>query len=119
MSEQTILVAMTTHSMSRDAALHHIERLMILSNAIHDGCLDSWWIAEDDRPDSSDNDSAVFVPMGKQKDASYLVNTDENLHDNSPSWSEAFITARKLHENCPQTETNGALAARLRLAAAE
>jgi len=27
---------------------------------------DSWWIAEDERYDRSDNDSAVFVPMGQQ-----------------------------------------------------
>jgi len=26
----------------------------------------SWWVAEDDRHDGSDNDSAVFVPMGTQ-----------------------------------------------------
>ena len=25
-----------------------------------------WWIAEDDRRDGSDNDSAVFVPFGTQ-----------------------------------------------------
>jgi hypothetical protein len=28
--------------------------------------IDSWWIAEDDRVDGSDNDSAIFVPMGAQ-----------------------------------------------------
>ena len=28
--------------------------------------VDSWWIAEDERYDRSDNDSAVFVPMGQQ-----------------------------------------------------
>lgn len=26
--------------------------------------LDCWWIADDDRVDGSDNDSAVFVPKG-------------------------------------------------------
>ena len=28
--------------------------------------IDSWWIAEDERDDGSDNDSAVFVPKGDQ-----------------------------------------------------
>lgn len=28
--------------------------------------LDCWWVAEDDRHDRSDCDSAVFVPMGTQ-----------------------------------------------------
>lgn len=28
--------------------------------------IDSWWIAEDDREDGSDCDSAVFVPKGTQ-----------------------------------------------------
>lgn len=34
----------------------------------HDG-IDCWWIAEDDRIDGSDNDSAIFVPWGAQADA--------------------------------------------------
>jgi hypothetical protein len=29
----------------------------------------SWWVAEDDRTDGSDNDSAVFVPFDTQADA--------------------------------------------------
>jgi hypothetical protein len=28
--------------------------------------LDCWWVAEDDRHDGSDNDSAVFVPPAQQ-----------------------------------------------------
>lgn len=31
--------------------------------------VESWWIAEDDRHDGSDNDSAVFVIPGKQMEA--------------------------------------------------
>lgn len=118
MSEQTILVAMTTPSMSRDEALHHIERMMIMSNAVHDGRLDSWWIAEDDRPDGSDNDSAVFVSMGEQKSANWLINTRENLND-GPTLEEAFIAASALHENCAKTELNRDLAVMLRSIAKE
>lgn len=33
----------------------------------------SWWVAEDDRTDGSDNDSAVFVNMGDQPAASRLL----------------------------------------------
>lgn len=28
--------------------------------------IECWWVAEDDRTDGSDNDSAVFVPPGTQ-----------------------------------------------------
>jgi hypothetical protein len=39
-----------------------------LPNPESDGheTIDCWWIAEDDRIDGSDNDSAVFVPKGFQ-----------------------------------------------------
>ena len=33
----------------------------------------SWWIAEDERSDRSDCDSAVFVPMGRQAEARALL----------------------------------------------
>lgn len=35
--------------------------------------LDSWWVANDERFDGSDCDSAVFVSMGKQKEARALL----------------------------------------------
>lgn len=35
--------------------------------------VDSWWIAEDDRNDGSDNDSAVFVHPGSQAKAAVLL----------------------------------------------
>ena len=28
------------------------------------GLIESWWVAEDERHDGSDNESAVFVPAG-------------------------------------------------------
>jgi hypothetical protein len=34
-----------------------------------DTTLECWWVAEDDRHDGSDNDSAVFVNYGSQQDA--------------------------------------------------
>jgi hypothetical protein len=38
----------------------------VLSRGLLDDLITSWWIAEDERYDGSDNDSAVFVPMGQQ-----------------------------------------------------
>jgi hypothetical protein len=35
--------------------------------------VECWWIAEDDRQDGSDNDSAVFVSPGTQEVASTLL----------------------------------------------
>jgi len=35
--------------------------------------LDSWWVAEDDRLDRSDNDSAVFVPYHAKAEAGELI----------------------------------------------
>jgi len=35
--------------------------------------LDAWWVANDERYDGSDCDSAVFVPMGKQDEARRLL----------------------------------------------
>lgn len=62
----TILVAFTVHAPTMEQAQ---ARLMDrLPNPESDGhaVIDSWWIAEDERYDGSDNDSAVFVPKGKQ-----------------------------------------------------
>lgn len=44
-----------------------------LENVIDRGIADSWWIAEDERYDGSDNDSAVFVPKGSQTAFARLV----------------------------------------------
>ena len=61
----TILVAFTVHATTMEQARH---RLMVqLPGGVPDlNHVDSWWIAEDERYDGSDNDSAVFVPKGKQ-----------------------------------------------------
>lgn len=49
------------------------EQLMMilqLSLVMNGGPAECWWVAEDDRKDGSDNDSAVFVSPGKQSLAS-------------------------------------------------
>lgn len=64
--EHTILVAFTVYAPDFIAAQRQLMRQ--LPSPGHPGVdgIDSWWIAEDGRIDGSDNDSAVFVPMGKQ-----------------------------------------------------
>ena len=61
--EHTILVAVTVYAPDWQAAQAKVMQHLPKPGA--DG-IDSWWIAEDERADGSDNDSAVFVPMGKQ-----------------------------------------------------
>lgn len=48
--------------------------------------VDSWWIAEDDRTDRSDNDSAIFVPRGGQADFASL--RDQYLEYHAEEWRE-------------------------------
>ncbi len=62
--EHTILVAVTVYAPDRLAAQSKVMGLLPKPGV--DG-VDSWWIAEDGRIDGSDNDSAVFVPMGSQE----------------------------------------------------
>ncbi len=38
-----------------------------------DPVVEEWWIAEDDRHDGSDNDSAIFVPRGSQQDMRAVI----------------------------------------------
>lgn len=41
-----------------------------------------WWIAEDDRHDGSDNDSAIFVPMGSQtRFARFVTSVRDEVED--------------------------------------
>src|SRR5690606_32450030 len=48
--------------------------------------IDSWWIAEDDRRDGSDLDSAVFVPRGAQADVAELIR--QWIESNADRWNE-------------------------------
>lgn len=65
-TEHTILVAFTVYAPTWEQAQARLMRQ--LPSPDHPGVdgIDSWWIAEDERYDGSDNDSAVFVPKGKQ-----------------------------------------------------
>lgn len=51
-----------------------------------DATIDSWWIAEDDRHDGSDNDSAIFVPRGAQMDLASVRDQWAEFH--AEEWRE-------------------------------
>jgi hypothetical protein len=64
MDEHVILVAFEVAGNSRtDAQVALLTRLP----RPDDGGVIAWWIAEDDRIDDTDNNSAVFVPKGEQQ----------------------------------------------------
>lgn len=69
-TEHTFLVAITVDgAATREAAeywLHdHLPQPGIEFD-VNGVTVESWWVAEDDRRDRSDCDSAVFVPKGYQ-----------------------------------------------------
>lgn len=66
-----ILVAFEVYSDSRpDAERDLMERLVPLVRGKDETSpIECWWIAEDDRHDGSDCDSAVFVKPGYQREA--------------------------------------------------
>jgi hypothetical protein len=63
MVTHTVLVAVEVSARTRTSAYRAIHRHL----ASAPSPIDAWWIAEDDRTDGSDNDSAIFVPMGSQE----------------------------------------------------
>lgn len=79
MTEHTILVAFTVEAEHRDLAhLHLMEKLPQVEASQWPGrpsksTLTSWWVAEDDRQDGSDSDSAVFVSPGFTRRASIVL----------------------------------------------
>lgn len=88
MSEHVILVALDVVAPDRPIAHRtvttQLQRVPLGAGPFQaDAYVDSWWVAEDDRTDGSDNDSAVFVPMGSQPAASRL------LHETgvTPEWN--------------------------------
>ncbi len=63
----TVLVAFCVAAPNREAAMDQVMSILP-REAKHRkrwdrAGLDCWWIAEDDRTDGSDNDSAVFIPQ--------------------------------------------------------
>lgn len=71
MSFHTILVAVVVQGTDRESAERHLHDL--LPRPGEDNDIDCWWIAEDERYDRSDCDSAVFCGVGNQRKARSLI----------------------------------------------
>lgn len=72
-AERVVLVAFHTDS---DTAEHGQRVVMHLLDGLiekSEGTLIAWWVAEDERYDGSDNDSAVFVHKGMQHKAHAIL----------------------------------------------
>lgn len=72
MSEHVILVAFDIEALDRENA-HLLLQLALKYNMGGVEPIQAWWVAEDDRHDGSDNDSAVFVNPGQAADASLIL----------------------------------------------
>ena len=62
---ETILVAFVVQGNEPEECQRALMKLLPDPN--QDNPVDEWWIAEDDRYDNSDNDSAIFVRKGSQR----------------------------------------------------
>lgn len=70
-NEDTIIIAFDVSGSDREAMMRHVHKVVqglfrkSSTRYAKDGSavLEAFWIAEDDRCDGSDNDSAVFVPF--------------------------------------------------------
>src|SRR3954471_8578254 len=80
---RTYLVAVVAHT---EQDVQDFLLASPLSPARPNGVVDCWWIAEDDRTDGSDNDSATFVPRGAQSDVAHLIN--QWCEANAQAWRE-------------------------------
>jgi len=69
--EHIFLVAVSVNGASRE---HAEARLMALLPTVDGEVITSWWVAEDDRHDGSDNDSACFVRKGNQNRGFLVLN---------------------------------------------
>ena len=78
---RTFLVAMVATSHEELIRCLVDSEATLISNGI-----DCWWVAEDDRTDRSDCDSAIFVPRGGQADFASL--RDQYLEYHAEEWRE-------------------------------
>ena len=69
----TILVAFAVNGQTRAEAEQTLMGSLPNPESDCHETIDCWWIAEDDRTDGSDDDSAVFVPKGLQADCEAVL----------------------------------------------
>lgn len=81
-----ILVAVEVTASDRDEAMRLVVEKMppFDYDAPRARRVECWWIAEDNRIDGSDNDPAVFVPLGEQDTWAQRVDAERNLSDLLP-----------------------------------
>lgn len=71
------------------------------------GRIECWWVAEDDRDDGSDNDSAIFVSPGAQQAAYEVLRKcgfTPDCNDPSKTQGDTFWEAPEYDEECTYTE---------------
>lgn len=72
-NEYTILVAFTVEGASRQQAHENLmERLPRDPLALNNPIIE-WWVAEDERYDKSDNESAIFIPRAFSQEQAYSI----------------------------------------------
>ena len=87
MSENVILVAFTVEADSMEEAQANLMSSLPTPGYSN---IEEWWIAEDERYDRSDNDSAIFVPMGTQKVAHAILEAVSVILTDEPN-DEAVV----------------------------
>lgn len=81
---RTFLVAMV--ATDEDTLTRALVGAQLTDEASVGGYVDCWWIAEDDRHDRSDNDSAIFVPRGAQEDFTEVLR--QHIEAHRDEWDE-------------------------------
>ena len=82
-NEHVILVAVVVAGPSREEAEKYLHTQMPKAEEWHTldkPAIDSWWVAEDDRRDGSDCDSATFCKPGKQAEATKALQSAGLAH---------------------------------------
>lgn len=66
MAEHVVLVAFGVEADTMEEAQEHLMQFLIptLASNNPNSNVEEWWIAEDERYDRSDNEAAVFIPLG-------------------------------------------------------
>lgn len=105
MTTHTFLVAFQVETPNGDVTRMGAERDLLRSlprpgvglSADHSAHLECWWVAEDDREDGSDNDSAVYVHPGNQQAAYDLLRAHGLTGEcNDPSLTDGPGSMRRI-----------------------
>jgi hypothetical protein len=109
MSEHVFLVAVHLHDNTEVTRADAESKVMdLLARGMREAGEDgdvSWWVAEDDRTDGSDNDSAVFVKRHEQQRAfGVLVSHGLTGHWNNPRAQRQINEPKRVMASVPNEE---------------